>query len=165
MAATYEPIASVTASNAASVDFSSISGTYTDLVLQGYFYGASANSDPYLRFGNGSIDTGTNYSQTEVYGSGSAAGSGRQTSNDEIRIGWSTGIGSSASDPHFFRVSVMSYANTSVNKTVLVEGGRAGAGVLRAVGLWRSTSAITNVSITGAVNLYGVVSLYGIQAA
>ena len=165
MAVTYEPIASQTFTNVASIEFTSLSGTYTDLILAGYIYGASANIDPWLRFGNGSIDTGTNYSETELYGTGSAAGSQRLSTNDEIRIGRATGIGTSANDPHFFKISIMSYANTNVFKTVLSETGRAGAGVVRSVGLWRSTSVITNVSITGSVNIYGVASLYGIKAA
>jgi len=165
MARTYEPIASVTASNAASVNFSSISGTYTDLIVQGYLYGASGNTDPLLRFGNGSLDTGTNYSETELYGVGAATGSQRLSNNDEIRVGRATGIGASSTDPFFIRIHVMSYANENVYKKVLLEMGRAGAGVIRSVGLWRSTSAITNLSILGTVNLTGVVSLYGIKAA
>ena len=165
MPATYEPLASVTASNAATIEFTSISGTYTDLIVQGYIYGASGNIDPWLRFGNGSIDTGTNYSETELYGTGSAAGSQRLSSNDEIRIGRAIGIGAASTDPFFIRIHVMSYANTNVFKTALSETGRAGAGVIRSVGLWRSTSAITNLSISGSVNLTGVVSLYGIKAA
>jgi hypothetical protein len=165
MAATYEPIASVTAINAASVDFSSISGTYTDLIMQGYVYGASGNETVNLQFGNGSIDTGSNYSETELYGTGASAGSQRLSNQADINIGRATGIGALSTDPHFFKVHIMSYANTNVYKTVLLEMGRAGAGVIREVGLWRSTSAITNVKIATAVNLYGVVSLYGIQAA
>lgn len=165
MAVTYEPLGSVTASNAASIEFTSISGTYTDLIVQGYIYGASGNIDPWLRFGNGSLDSGLNYSETELYGTGSAAGSQRLSGNDEIRIGRATGIGAASTDPFFIRIQVMSYANTNVNKTALLEMGRAGAGVIRSVGLWRSTSAITNLGISHTTNFYGVFSLYGIRAA
>ena len=165
MPATYEPLATSTLSNVSSVEFSSISGTYTDLIVQGYLYGASSNTTPNLQFGNGSIDTGSNYSETELYGDGSSAGSQRLSSQTRISIGRATGIGASSTDPHFFKVHIMSYANTNVYKTALLEMGRAGAGVIREAGLWRSTSAITNVKISAAVNLYGVVSLYGIKAA
>ena len=165
MPATYEPLATSTLSNVSSVEFSSISGTYTDLIVQGYLYGASSNTTPNLQFGNGSIDTGSNYSETELYGDGSSAGSQRLSSQSDINIGRATGIGASSTDPHFFKVHIMSYANTNVYKTALLEMGRAGAGVIREAGLWRSTSAITNVKISAAVNLYGVVSLYGIKAA
>lgn len=165
MAVTFEPLATSTLTNVSSVEFSSISGTYTDLILQGYLYGASSNTTPNLQFGNGSIDTGSNYSETELYGDGSSAGSQRMSSQADINIGRATGIGAASTDPHFFKVHIMSYANTNVYKTALLEMGRAGAGVIREVGLWRSTSAITNVKISAAVNLYGVVSLYGIKAA
>lgn len=169
MAVTFEPLATSTLSNVSSVEFSSISGIYTDLILQGYLYGASSNTTPNLQFGNGSIDTGSNYSETELFGddvnSVPRAGSQRLSSQSDINIGRATGIGAASTDPHFFKVHIMSYANTNVYKTALLEMGRAGAGVIREVGLWRSTSAITNVKISAAVNLYGVVSLYGIRAA
>lgn len=163
MPRTFEPLASQTFSNAASVEFTGISGNYTDLVVQGYIFGASGNIDPNFRMGNGSADTGTNYSETELYGTGSAAGSQRLSTNDEIRIGRALGIG--ATDPFFVRLQVMSYANTNVYKTVLQESGRAAAGVVRSVGLWRSTAAVTVVNLSGTVNLTGVLSLYGIKAA
>lgn len=163
MPATYEPIASQTFTNVASVTFTGISGTYTDLVVQGHIFGASGNIDPNFRIGNGSADTGTNYSETELFGNGSAAGSQRLSTNDEIRIGRALGIG--ATDPFFLRMQVMSYANTNVYKTVLQESGRAAAGVVRSVGLWRSTDVVTVVNISGTVNLYGVLSLYGIKSA
>jgi hypothetical protein len=165
MAATYEPIASQTFSNAASVTFSGISGSFSDLVLQGYLYGASGNADPWFRMGNGSADTGTNYSETELYGDGSSAGSQRLSSNDEIRIGRASGVGSSSSVGFLVRMQVMSYANTNVYKTVLQESGRAGSAVVRSVGLWRSTSAVDVISISASVNLYGTLSLFGIKAA
>jgi hypothetical protein len=165
MPRTYEPIASQTFSNVASVEFASIPATFTDVVLQGYIYGASGNIDPNLRLGASSADTATNYSETELYGTGSAAGSQRLSSNDEIRIGRALGIGAASTDPYFVRLQVMSYANTNVFKTVLQESGRAGAGVVRSVGLWRSTSAVGVINLSGSVNLYGVLSLYGLKAA
>ena len=166
MPATYEPLATSTLSNVSSVEFSSISGTYTDLIVQGYLYGASSNASPPLQFGNGSIDTGNNYSETELYGDGSSAGSQRLSSQTRISIGRATGIGASSTDPHFFKVHIMSYANTNVYKTALAATSRANNGVDRNVVLWRSTSAITTVKVfPGAGTITGSMALYGIKAA
>jgi len=59
--ATYEPIATTTVSGSSTstVTFSSISGTYTDLVIIGNLGSQTTNAFPYLQF-NG--DTGSNYS-------------------------------------------------------------------------------------------------------
>jgi hypothetical protein len=77
MAITYEPIATTTLSSAAAtITFSSISSAYTDLRL--VFVGTSvANSNNCIVTFNS--DTGFNYSQTALYGTGATAGSSRQT--------------------------------------------------------------------------------------
>ena len=63
----------------------------------------------------------------------------------------------------------MSYANTNVFKTVLFESGLAGTEVLRGVGLWRSTDAITSVKVacdsTAQFKIGSTFALYGIKAA
>jgi len=163
VASTYEPIASQSFSNVASVTFSGISGSFTDLVLQGYLYGVSGNGTAGFRVGNGTIDTGSNYSETELYGLGSSVGSQRQSSQAAISVGRATGVGSS--DPYIVRVNLLSYSNTNVYKTFLFEMGTAGLGVIRQVGLWRSTSAIDNVRVQMGINITGILSLYGVKAA
>jgi hypothetical protein len=84
MATTYEPIATNTLSSAvASVTFSSISSAYTDLVL--VVNGTSASAGDFsLQVGNGSIDTGTNYSMTALYGNGSTATSARSSTTSAV---------------------------------------------------------------------------------
>jgi hypothetical protein len=62
----------------------------------------------------------------------------------------------------------MSYTNTNVYKTVLTAAARAGTGVDRIVGLWRSTSAITSVTLfTPDADMASgtTLSLYGIKAS
>jgi len=67
MPTTYEPIATTTLSTAtASVTFSSISGTYTDLRLVIFALGATSDY-PYVEINS---DTGTNYSKTVLYENG-----------------------------------------------------------------------------------------------
>jgi uncharacterized protein related to proFAR isomerase len=80
MAKTYEPIATTTLGGATnSVTFSSIAGTYTDLIIivQG---SVGSISGVNLQFNS---DTATNYSRTVLFGTGSVANSTRG-SNGEI---------------------------------------------------------------------------------
>jgi hypothetical protein len=79
MPATYTLIASNTlSSSAASVTFSSIPGTYTDLVLRvtGRTDAAQVNDGLAIRFNGGT----SGYSRTAVTGNGSAAASSRNSS-------------------------------------------------------------------------------------
>jgi hypothetical protein len=164
MATTYEPIATTTlGSAAADITFSSIPATYTDLrvVLVGT---ADSAQNCYIRY-NG--DTATNYSSTRLAGSGTAASSGRDTSNT-----WAlTSIGGiGASLPSMITLDVFSYAG-STNKTSLSQfsGDQNGSGWTASfVCLWRSTSAITSLSLNmnGAnFNTGTTATLYGIKNA
>ena len=160
MPSTYTPIATQTlGSAAASVTFSSISGTYTDLRIV-YATTASGDAGNYLRFNS---DTGSNYSRTGLYGNGSSAGSNRDTNATGIYgpFTMSSAITSNTID-------IMNYSNTTTNKTCLVRAGAANNSTLASVGLWRSTAAITSVSINcdGANFATGsTFTLYGIKAA
>jgi len=62
----------------------------------------------------------------------------------------------------------MSYANTNVYKTVLMSSDNPNNLVLRTVGLWRSTSAITEIQVLVALDQLKAgytFSLYGIKAS
>jgi hypothetical protein len=173
MATTYEPIATYTAPSAQTeINFTSITGTYTDLVLvcNG---GMSRNGAAFLmRVGNGSVDTGTNYSETDVYGNGTSAGSARRTSESQWNVFGN--IGSSATvGENTFIMQLMNYSNTTTYKTML---GRASApsassfpGTAAAVYLWRSTSAINTIKLlrqsTDTFLTGSTFTLYGIKAA
>jgi hypothetical protein len=163
MPATYEPIASTTlGSAAASHTFSSIPGTFTDLRLI-VSDGLTNNYNIGCRFNS---DTGSNYSHTQIYGTGSAAASTRDSSQTALFLGYT---GTSA--PNVLVTDIMSYANTNVFKTVLSASVAPARTVTRAVGLYRSTSAITSVQVYiifgGPVDLPTgtTLSLYGIKAA
>lgn len=163
--ATYEPIATQTlASAAASITFSSIAASWTDLRL--VFTGTTTTSTNFtIRFNN---DSSTNYSWTWVGGTGAAAQSGRFTSQTE----YYQNVGMT-SVPSMNTVDILSYAG-STNKTALVteDSDKNGSGQLsRAVILWRSTAAINRIDITalyGSTNTYlagTTATLYGIKAA
>lgn len=164
MPATYEPIASTTVSGTStnSVSFSSIPGTFTDLVF--VWTGTqttTSRTDVNIRFNS---DTGGNYSQTWLQGTGSATDSGRLTSQDGLRV---VGYPSSA-NIMTSRTQIMSYANTSVNKTTLTSRSDSGFAANVAVGLWRSTAAITSMTVYISANNFAdgsTFALYGIKAA
>ena len=153
MTATYEKIATTTLGSAsATVTFSSISGSYTDLVLvinggitdAGFVFGIRLNSD-----------TGSNYSSTAMYGNSSSAFSDRKSN---FTLGQIT---TDMQGGHIFNTHIINfqnYSNTTTNKTWV---GRSSANysatgsgattvphVGSVVGLWRNTSAITSISIS-----------------
>jgi len=157
MPITYEPIATTTlGTSASSVTFSTIPGTYTDLVLVVNGTSTATNGNE-MQF-NG--DTGNNYSFTLLYGTGSAAVSSRN-SNISFAYAGRTNTNQSVSI-----TQIMNYANTTTYKTVLTRASSNGDIVMANVSLWRSTSAITSLVYAGATFNSGTVfTLYGIKAA
>jgi len=159
---TYEPIATNTlGSNTATVTFSSISGSYTDLIL--IITGKiSLTDDAYgLRFNS---DTGSNYSNTSMYGAGSSPASFRATSQTKIDIG------RSGNDESNSIIQIMNYSNTTTYKTAIGRGNNVGDIVIAGVGLWRSTSAINAIEISvfssgQTLSSGSTFTLYGIAAA
>ena len=155
---TYEAIATQTlGSAAASVTFSSIPSTYTDLIL--IFNGTGSTGGNFTFQFNG--DTGTNYSATILYGDGSSAGSVRVSNQSSMNIG---GVGTGFTTDI---INIMNYSNATTYKTALGRYARPGDEVGAKVGLWRSTSAITSVVVgvsggnfaTGSTfSLYGVLN-------
>jgi len=167
MPITYTPIASTTVgSSVTTVNFNSIPQTYTDLVIVQNAFVAN-QYDSRLQF-NG--DTGSNYSWTDLFGSGSAAGSYRESNKTNMPTGYYSQI-DIAPAPSTFIMQFMNYSNATTFKTVLTRGNNAasGRGVDAIVGLWRSTSAITSIALsTTAAHQYTSGStfvLYGIKAA
>lgn len=172
---TYTPIATTTlTSNNTAITFSSISGSYTDLVVIVSYASTANDNSLYMKVGNGSIDTGTNYSTTVLSGNGSATASGRITStaNGIWLNGWAYGCSSSITTPSIAIVNLQNYSNTTTYKSVLTRADNrrddGNGGTDLSVGLWRSTSAINTISITfisGSLLTGSIASLYGITAA
>jgi len=156
---TYVALDKVTVGSAVStVTLSSISGSYTDLVL--VINGTASTANNHLIRFNG--DTGSNYSYTDLYGDGSSAGSGRASNTTGIFIG-------NGSNTNYTKiVQIMNYSNTTTNKTVLNRQNAPAEAVAAEVGLWRSTAAITSITVytaAGNMNTGTTLSLYGIAAA
>lgn len=158
--ATYEPIATTTLSSAqSSVTFSSIPGTYTDLVLVGAL-DMTAALDFWFRVNS---DTGTNYSMTRLTGNGTTAASFRVSNESKIYINFSTTSGEQNFIMHF-----MNYSNTTTYKTILKRFNNAASDLVARVGLWRSTSAITTILVQTDSSTFkagSTFTLYGIAAA
>jgi hypothetical protein len=170
MPITYDNIVTTTLSSAAmSITFSSIPSTYTDLVLitSTQHTNADTSSRLYLQF-NG--DTSTNYSYTQIRGSGSTAFSTRESNINTPWIGF-VGPNTTATNFSIARTNIMNYSNSTTNKTFISRGdgvSNTNYAVISNACLWRSTSAIN--SITVASENYNFSSgstftLYGIKAA
>ena len=171
---TYTPIATTTLGSAqTSYTFSSISGSYTDLVLIVSGFGAVADGYSVLaQVGNGSIDTGANYSTTRLSGDGSTASSGRASNANFMRLQSVTGQSTTSSNITNLIINFMNYSNTTTYKTVLNRANQTSGsypGTEAIVNLWRSTSAIDTIKVfpfTGASFATGsTFTLYGITAA
>ncbi len=165
MSATYTPIASITlGADAASVTFSSIPQTYTDLILVSNTRSTRAGNtgdNIFLRFNS---DSGTNYSATTLEGNGSIAESTRFSSASAVYIR----IPASTATANVFSPSItniMNYSNTTTNKSTLTRAQSVSESVNLIVGLWRNTTAITSINLSAnngnfvsgsTFNLYGI---------
>lgn len=155
---TYDPIASITLGAAtASVTFSAIPQTYTDLVVV-MFSDQTASSASNIQF-NG--DTATNYSLTTLNGDGTTSTSTRASNASTPSI-----TTASATDQVGI-INIMNYSNTTTNKTALVRFGDASSSVSLRVILYRSTSAITSIKLSSTSSTFtsnSTFNLFGIKA-
>jgi hypothetical protein len=166
MPITYEPIATNTlASTASSVTFSSIPGTYTDLVVVTNF--AMSANDNYAHYVQINGDTGGNYSRTILYGDGSSAASARQSNNGSLYFGtWNTDM--DTTDRAVTTIFFNNYSNTTTYKTAIGRYNVASKEVGVAVGTWRNTAAITSINLATNSTTYiagSTFTLYGIKSA
>jgi len=165
MPSTYTPIATTTLSSAvSSYTFTSISGSYTDLILIGAFSTDSPCSIN-LNMGNGSIDTGSNFAWTYIRGDGSTAGSSKATGEGRIFSGETN----TANLQTNIIINFQNYSNTTNNKTSISRYNHSTKAAQETVGLWSNTSAINQIRLTAAggsnFNTGSIFTLYGIAAA
>ena len=164
MAVTHKLIQTITVGvAAASIDFTSIPQTYTDLKIVYSLRNSNTSVVADIQF-NG---LSTNLSSRLLLGSGSAASS----------ITGATQLRSYGTDPSDYTASVFSnlevyipnYAgstNKSVSMDYVTENNAAAAYSGFTAGLWSATTAITQVTLTvsgGNVAQYSSASLYGIK--
>ena len=170
-ATSYESIATVTVGSGgqSSISFSSIPSTYKHLQIRGILRdnkAASSDNASQLTFNS---DTASNYSYHYLAGSGSAASSGASTPIAFI-YNYQPAAGAGASIFGATVIDILDYADTNKYKTIRnLEGHDLnGSGSLNfQSGSWRSTSAITSITLTAASSAsfvqYSSLALYGIK--
>jgi hypothetical protein len=170
MANTYTLIASSTvgAGGAASIDFSSIPSTFTDLVVK---FCARATSNPLsaawcdtsLTF-NGST---TGFTERILFGNGSAAASG-SGSGISIRTPSTGATSTTFGNSEIYIPNYAGSANKSVSIDNITENNATQAFTGMAAGLWSNTAAINRVTITATSTNFAEFStayLYGVKNA
>jgi TPP-dependent trihydroxycyclohexane-1,2-dione (THcHDO) dehydratase len=161
MPKTYEPIATTTLSaGTATVTFSSIPQTYTDLIV---VLNGRTDNDENIRLQFNS-DTTNNYSVIALYGNGSTVTSNFQSNVASIGVG---GVSSGSDEQGTVIIQIFNYSNTTTNKTVLSRANNSTYVQLR-VGMRRSTQAISAITLTADAITFlsgATFTLYGIKAA
>lgn len=150
-----------TPSTTSSYTFTSIPSTYTDIF---YIIAGTSTSGTIQYRMQFNSDTASNYSSTILYGTGSVAGSVRQTTQTSAFLGSQ----SSTDTQGNMSGSVMNYSNSTTFKTIISRYNAPAIEVGSSVALWRSTAAITSITfLTSASNMpTGTsITLYGIKAA
>lgn len=166
MTITYDSLASTTLSSTqSSITFSSISSSYTDLVVVVHAGGTPNNVAGLLLRFNG--DTATNYSTMRWRGNGSNLATTRELNGTEINGGnYETGFPSFSNGGFIWTCHINSYANVATFKPVIARY-NSYTETVGMVGQWRSSSAInsvTLVSINGNFESGSIFSIYGIKA-
>lgn len=167
----FESIATVTSNTTGTVTFSNIPTTYQHLQLRTIGRGTQAGNytNMNLRVGNGSVDTGSNYTYHRLFGNGAsvtADGAANQTAG----LFGITGAGAGTNIFMVNLIEIVDYANTNKFKTIRNLKGydNNGSGeIFLESYLWRSTSAITTIELTlgggQTLNTNSHFALYGIR--
>ncbi len=168
MANTYTLIEAKTlGSSTASIEFTSIPQTYTDLVL---VYSARTNAagrtdEAYLTFNTNT----SNYSWKMLYGSGGGAASaqdGAASSIAGIQIPGGDSAASTFSNGQIYIPNYTSSNYKSVSCEATQEDNQATAYIKIVAGLWSNSAAITSVKLSGATGSFvqhSTAYLYGIK--
>ncbi len=164
---TFVKIATVTVGSggAASMDFTSIPSTYTDLKILYSIRGSSADADIRLAF-NGSS---TGYSVRILYGTGSSVASASASGSFISYAGLQNPSTYTASTFSNGEIYIPNYAGSnqkSVSGDAVNENNATAAITELGASLWTGTAAISSISITHpAANFvqYSTATLYGIS--
>ena len=169
-AQTYEPIQTTTLGSAQNtVTFSSISQTYTDIILvcAGLIVQATDAID--IRMGNGSLDTANNYDMLQMLGNGAGNAQTYYQSGTSIT---NAGIVTTGTNQSTI-IEFFNYTDTGKYKNVICRSNVTDSGFSRIAltsGTWRSTQAINTISLRCDNASYqfttgSTFTMYGIKAA
>jgi hypothetical protein len=159
------------------ITFSSIPSTYKHLQIRAIARSTSSVAGSTVSYGASGFltfngDTAANYAAHYIEGNGSTPFANAIPSYNYVLISDLGGPYSSSTAGTFSAsvIDILDYANTSKNKTLRVLNGQDRNGYGRTMfqsGLWRSTSAISSVSITisdsANFSQYSHFALYGIK--
>lgn len=139
----FERIETQTLSTAAgTITFSSL-GQYKDLMVVFTGLQTSGANSLRIRVGNGSVDTGNNYTIMATYLSGTSVGSGGEDNTSAYC--WLAGDGTSTVYSNYL-INFIDYANTNKYKQINSFSARSDAMVAMENSVWKSTAAITVIS-------------------
>lgn len=168
MPSTYTLISSnVLSSSAASVTFSAIPATFTDLVLRNSTR-SSGSGAVFLQI-NG--DTSSLYSTTRLRGTGATVSSGRETNDTSLYFGldvYSTSTANTFTSQEIYIPNYTVAQNRAISNFLVQENNAASTdtNIDITAGLYRSTTAITSLTIFKTSNNFVSGSsfyLYGIK--
>ena len=170
MANTFELISSYTVGSggAASIDFTVIPSTYTDLCLKVSLRAETSGIDPAKVTFNGSS---SGYSYRSIWSSGSGTPASYSGSGSWFELQYSGGTSSTASTFTNGEIYIPNYAGSS-NKSASVdqvqENNATTAYIVPMAWLWSNTAAITSITIAqanGNLAQYSTAYLYGVKNA
>lgn len=156
-------------SDAASIDFSSIAGTYKHLMLLGDLRSSSASVsvDTLLRF-NG--DTAANYDWMRLVWSSGGTTTQEGYAGTSGSLGFHLGDSARANRFAGVQIWIPDYVNTTREKSAIAEASAVNTAALATCNsgraFWRSTAAVTQVTIlpsTGNFRAGSRLSLYGVS--
>jgi hypothetical protein len=165
----------VLSANTSSITFSNIPQTYTHLQIRFSATGGSA-ADAYIQLGNGTIDTGANYSSHQVRGNQSSGLAQSYSYATQNQMVLTSNIGQSAIYPNTGVCEILDYTNTNKFKTLrCITGydlnGSSGEAIIWA-GSWRQAGSGTTAKVVDTIKLTmstssfqtnSIFSLYGVK--
>lgn len=169
MISTYEKIASVTVGSggAANIEFTSIPGTYDDLILVASLRGDNATIAVGSRITYN--NNAANYSERLLYGDGTSALSANRTGTYTVWGGNAVGSTATASTFSTVEIYIPNYAgstNKSASHISMTENNATAAQIYADATLWANTAAITSIKLTADAGNYvqhSTAFLYGIK--
>ena len=156
--------------NQLQIDFDNIPQTYKHLQLRGYVRNSEATTDSETTF-RFNDDSGTNYSTHYLRGYQTGQDSGSTINRAKGRVGFNPGSSSNTNVFGFWVMDILDYKDTNKYKTTRTFNGYNNNGngaVWHISSNWRSTSAVTKISLTADNQAgrnfvqYSTFSLYGI---
>jgi hypothetical protein len=166
MANTFELIASTGAPSAsvASLSFTSIPATFTDLVVLMSIRSTSTNNYGSVLFNSSS----TGYTRRILYGDGSSVFSTTPTGYESLSINPSNATASTFANYQMYIPNYAGSNNKSFSVDAVGENNGTTAQAIFHAGVWANSAAITSLTITsgvGNIEQYSTAYLYGVKNA